>query len=130
MKLIRKNSKAGKKTFIYFQYGGHAFLDNVGNIEALCNIEVPCDEDDCYQRFPLDSHLLNLAKLTNVYILAVLNCGREAIPTRGGGQKNFGCPEPGNLITIYSCRRGRICRGDSSLSQDVFSKLRSMVKAD
>ena len=27
---IRKNTKAGLKTFVYLQYGGHAVIDNKG----------------------------------------------------------------------------------------------------
>jgi hypothetical protein len=80
--------------------------------------------------------LTNLAKRSNVYILAVLDCSRETYfsierPTRGGGSsEKYEITQPDNLIMIYSCRRGRSCRADSNLTKNLLSKLRSMVKAD
>ena len=45
-KLIRANIRAGKRTFVYFQYGGYGFVDDEGKTQALCNIEVTDDHDD------------------------------------------------------------------------------------
>ena len=53
-KLIRANARAGKKTFVYFQYGGHGFVDDEGKTRALCNIEVPNDEEDGSQLYPIE----------------------------------------------------------------------------
>ena len=54
IKLIRANTKAGKRTFIYFQYGGHGFVDDEGLTWALCNIEVPNDVEDSSQLYPIE----------------------------------------------------------------------------
>ena len=90
VKLIRANAKAGKRTFVYFQYGGHGFQEN-GFTQALCNIELTDDEEYDRQLYPIEKQLRMLAKYPDVYILAVLDCSREIIPerkipTRGGDQ--------------------------------------------
>ena len=46
IKLIRKNNVEGMKTFVYFQYGGHGVIDETGNTEALCNVEVSSSIED------------------------------------------------------------------------------------
>ena len=89
VKLIRANAKAGKRTFVYFQYGGHGFVDDDGFTQALCNIEVTDDEEYDRQLYPIEKQLRTLAEYPDVYILAVLDCCRERIekreiPTRGG----------------------------------------------
>ena len=54
VKLVRANAKAGKRTFVYFQYGGHGFIDDEGSTRALCNIEVPNDQEDDTQLYPIE----------------------------------------------------------------------------
>jgi len=69
-KELRANSLAGKKTFVYFQYGGHGTLD--GYTYAICN-----SEKKNKVRFPLEKILRSIAKISNTYMLAVFDCCRE-----------------------------------------------------
>ena len=92
---------------------------------------MPNGQDDSRQRFPLEELLREtLAKLPNVFILAVLDCCRTKNPARGKNIVDTG-DEPKNLIIIYSCPPGKVTRADSFMTKALLEKLRKMVnKAD
>jgi len=49
---LRDNQKAGKKTFVYFHYGGHGIQDNF--TYAICNASRPLKEEtkDATEKLP------------------------------------------------------------------------------
>ena len=66
--------KEGKRTFIFFYFGGHGVNDD-GNLYAICN-----SEDVSQMSFPLDQFLRSIGKMDGAYVLAVLDCCREKMP--------------------------------------------------
>ena len=88
-------------------------------------------EDDSQQRFALEYNLRNtLARLPNVFILAVLDCCRSKNPARGEIPDDSGI-KPKNLIIIYSCPPGQVTRADSQMTEALLIKLRKIInKAD
>lgn len=91
---------------------------------------MPDNEDDGIQRFPIEEQLMNIATISNVYILAVLDCCRTKMGTRGPDQENKDSPLPKNLILIQGCPPGKTVLADSILTVSLISKLKSFVKTD
>ena len=65
-----RNHKAGERTFVMFQFGGHGIQDNFTFV--LCNTI-----ERKKIAFPIEKKIRDLAEVPSCYVVALFDCCRE-----------------------------------------------------
>ena len=135
-KECNRNHKAGERTFVMFQYGGHGLQDNF--TFAMCST---IERNKI--AFPIEKKVRDLSEVPSCYVVALFDCCREKmtikevqegkmvkVDGRGGGmmeeEEDFSVVKARDLMIVFGCPPNSYTPAESTLTVGWFTTLNDM----
>ena len=136
-KECNRNHKAGERTFVLFQYGGHGLQDNF--TFAMCSTI-----ERKKIAFPIEKKIRDLSEVSSCYVVGLFDCCREKMTVsevqdgkkmvkvdgRGGGmmeeEEDYSVVKARDLMIVFGCPPNSYTPAESTLTVGWFETLNEM----
>lgn len=81
--MIEEDKKTNERTLFFFYYSGHGVLNSAGEVCAVVNPRLVDGKYTGKTESPLENKLKYFCRLPNLYIVALFDCCRDRVKTRG-----------------------------------------------
>ena len=132
-KECNRSHKAGERTFVLFEYGGHGLQDNF--TYAMCSTI-----ERKMVAFPVERKVRDLSEVPSTYVVALLDCCREKMTVaevqqgkkvkvegRGGGmmeeEPDWSVVKARDLMIVFGCPPNSYTPAESTLTVGWFNTL-------